>query len=76
MTFLKFLAFIVSIKILLRGFFEQDIPKNEYERMTQETKNAIFNQKLKRLFFLLVGFLLFRWSSPIVMQIIKGIGSR
>lgn len=76
MTFLKFLAFIVSIGMMLKGFFEQLTPKNEYERMTWGTEDAIFNRKLKQLFFLVVGLLLFRWSSPAITQIIKVIGSQ
>lgn len=76
MTFLKFLAFVISIGMMLKGFFEQLTPKNEYERMTWGTKDAIFNRKLKQLFFLVVGLLLFRWSSPAITQIIKVIGSK
>lgn len=76
MTFLKFLAFIVSIKILLRGFFPQLTPKNRWEEMTWKTKDAIIDRRLRQFVSLVVGTLLFYWSFPAIVQIIKGIGSR
>ena len=76
MTFLKFLAFVVSIKILLRGFFPQLTPKNEWERMTWKTKDAVIDRRLRQFIALIVGTLLFRWSSPAITQIIKVIGSQ
>ncbi|MCQ9628412.1 hypothetical protein HS141_15950 [Cetobacterium somerae] len=76
LKFLKFLAFMISIKILLKGFFKQYTPKNQYEEIMWRTKDAIIDRRLRQFISLIVGMLLFCWSFSAIVGIIKEIGSQ
>lgn len=71
LKFFKFLVFIISLKILSGVFFKQLTPKNEYERIMWNTKDAIIDRRLRQAISIIEGTLLFYWSLPAVVETIK-----